>query len=93
LYRFQKINITIKKDPYPLPFINEMLNIITRYEAYSLLNGYSRYHQISITLEDKYKISFVTDWGFYMEGDVIWNEKWTFNILESCYVVILALGS
>jgi hypothetical protein len=28
-----------------------------------------------------------------MEGDVIWNEKWTFNILESCYVVILALGS
>ncbi len=93
MYRFQKINITIKKDPYPLPFINEMLNIITRYEAYSLLNGYSRYHQISITLEDKYKISFVTDWGFYMEGDVIWNEKWTFNILESCYVVILALGS
>ncbi len=23
--------------------------------------------------------------GFYMEGDVVWIEKWTFNILEGYY--------
>jgi hypothetical protein len=23
--------------------------------------------------------------GFYMEGDAIWNEKWTSNISENCY--------
>jgi hypothetical protein len=34
-----------------------MLNIVAGYEAYSFLNGYSRYHQISIALEDKYKIA------------------------------------
>jgi hypothetical protein len=38
---FRKLNAVTKKDPYPLPFTNEVLNIIERYEAYSFLNGYS----------------------------------------------------
>jgi hypothetical protein len=33
---FKKLNKAIKKNPYPLPFSNEVLNIVTRYEAYSL---------------------------------------------------------
>ncbi len=32
-----------------------------KYETYSILNGYSKYHLISIALEDKYKITFVID--------------------------------
>jgi hypothetical protein len=32
---FKKLNAAKKKDPYPLPFINEMLNTIARYEAHS----------------------------------------------------------
>ncbi len=39
-----------------------MLNTIASYEAYSLLDGYSRYHQTSIALKDRYKIAFVTNW-------------------------------
>jgi hypothetical protein len=27
---FKKLNVTTKKDPYPLPFIDEVLNIIAR---------------------------------------------------------------
>jgi hypothetical protein len=38
---FRKLNATTKKDPYPLPFTNEVLNTIARYEAYFFLNGYS----------------------------------------------------
>jgi hypothetical protein len=49
---FRKLNVATKKDPYPLPFIDEMLNIVTGYEAYSFLDGYLGYHQISIALED-----------------------------------------
>ncbi len=45
---FMKLNVATKKDPYPLPFTYEKLNIVTRYEAYFFLDGYSRYHQISI---------------------------------------------
>jgi hypothetical protein len=58
---FKKLNATIKKDPYPLPFTYEVLNIVAGYEAYSLLDGYSRYHKIFIVLEDRYKTTFVTD--------------------------------
>jgi hypothetical protein len=62
---FKKLNVATKKDPYPLPFTNEVLNIIVGYEAYSLLDGYLGYHQISIVLEDIYKIVFVIDRGAF----------------------------
>jgi hypothetical protein len=51
---FRKFNKVTKKNPYPLPFSNEVLNIISRYEAYLFLDGYSRYHEIFIALNDKY---------------------------------------
>ncbi len=35
---FKKLNATIKKDPYPLPFTYEMLNIVVGYEVYSFLD-------------------------------------------------------
>jgi hypothetical protein len=41
---FIKLNKATKKNLYPLPFSNEVLNIVTRYEAHSFLDGYSRYH-------------------------------------------------
>jgi len=30
---FKKLNVATKKDPYPLSFIDEVLNIVRRYEA------------------------------------------------------------
>jgi len=60
---FKKLNATTKKDPYPLPFTDEVLNTIVEYEAYSFLNGYSRYHQMYIAPEDIYKTTFVTYLG------------------------------
>ncbi len=56
---FKKLNVAINKDPYPLPFTDEVLNTIVLYEAYSFLDGYSRYHQIFIAPKDRYKITFV----------------------------------
>jgi hypothetical protein len=58
---FRKLNAATKKDPYPLPFTYEALNTVARYEAYSFLDGYSGYQQISIASEDIYKTSFVTN--------------------------------
>ncbi len=55
---FRKLNVATKKDPYPLPFTDEVLNTIAGYEAYSFFDGYSRYHQIYIVLVDRYKITF-----------------------------------
>jgi hypothetical protein len=56
---FRKLNKATKKYPYLLPFSDEVLNIVIRYETYSFLDEYSRYHQNFIPLEDKYKTTFV----------------------------------
>ncbi len=63
---FRKLNVATKKDPYPLPFTNEVLNTIAGYEINSFLDGYSGYHQISITPKDKYKTTFVIDLGAFI---------------------------
>jgi len=42
---FKKLNKATRKDLYPLPFFDEILNIIACYEAYSFLDGHSGYHQ------------------------------------------------
>jgi hypothetical protein len=41
---FRKFNKATKIDPYPLPFFDELLNILARCEVYSFFDGYSRYH-------------------------------------------------
>ncbi len=58
---FRKLNATTEKDPYPLPFTNEVLKTIIRYEAYSFLNRYLGYHKKFIFPKDKYKTTFVTN--------------------------------
>jgi hypothetical protein len=45
-----------KEDPYPLPFIDEVLNTIVGYETHPFLDGYSRYHQMSIALKDNTRL-------------------------------------
>jgi hypothetical protein len=49
---FKKFNVDTKKDMYPLPFINEVINTIVGHEVYTFLDGYPRYHQISIVPQD-----------------------------------------
>jgi len=41
---FRKLNKATKKNLYPLPFYDEVLNIIIGYETYSFLDGYLGYH-------------------------------------------------
>ncbi len=62
---FRKLNGTTKKDPYPLPFTN-VIKTITRHEVYTFLDCSFRYHHISITSKNYYKIAFVIDWGAFV---------------------------
>jgi hypothetical protein len=63
---FKKLNKVTKKNPYLLPYSNEIFNIVLGYEAYSFLDGYSKYHQIYVAFNDKYKTTFVIDWGAFV---------------------------
>jgi len=41
---FKKFNKATKKNLYPLPFFDEVLNIVTSYKTYSFIDGYIGYH-------------------------------------------------
>jgi hypothetical protein len=58
---FKKFNVATKKEPYPLPFMNEVIYTIARHEVYKFLDGSFGYHQISIAPKDQYKTTFVID--------------------------------
>ncbi len=58
---FRRLNAATKKDAYPLPFIKEVLDEVVGHEVYSFLDGFFGYHQIMITLEDRYKTAFITN--------------------------------
>jgi hypothetical protein len=46
---FKKLNVATKKDPYLLPFTNEVINTIIGHEVYTFMDRFSRYHHISMT--------------------------------------------
>jgi hypothetical protein len=58
---FQKLNTTTKKDPYILPFMKEVLDMVVGHEIYLFLDAFPGYHQITIILENKYKTTFITN--------------------------------
>ncbi len=63
---FKKLNVVTKKDPYLLPFTNEVINTIVEHEVYIFVDGFPRNHQISIVLEDQYKTTFVINWEVFV---------------------------
>ena len=59
------MNAVTKKDYFPLPFTDSILDAVARHESYSFLDGFSRYNQVKIAKEDQLKTTFTMDWGTY----------------------------
>ena len=55
---YKKLNIATRKDHYPLPFIDQMLDRLAEHSHYCFLDGYSSYNQIAIAPEDQEKTTF-----------------------------------
>ena len=50
---YRKLNKVTRKDHFPLPFLDQMLDRLVGHEYYCFLDGYSRYNQIAIAPEDQ----------------------------------------
>jgi hypothetical protein len=59
------LKVAYVHDPFPTPFSDEVLDQVARNEDYSFRDGFSRYHQIKIAVEDKKKTRFTTKWGSF----------------------------
>jgi hypothetical protein len=60
---YYKLNSQTKKDPFSLPFLDLVLDIVARYEIYSFVDEFSGYNQVKMTKEDKEKMLFIFEWG------------------------------
>ena len=62
---YRKLNTGTRKDHFPLPFVNQMMEIVAGHEFYCFLDGYSGYNQIEIALEDQEKTTFTCPFGTF----------------------------
>nr|GEU59473.1 DNA-directed DNA polymerase [Tanacetum cinerariifolium] len=62
---YQKLNDATRKGHFPLPFIDQMLSSLSGNEYYCFLDGFSRFFQISIALEDQEKTTFTCPYGTF----------------------------
>ena len=77
---YRKLNSGTRKDHFPLPFVDQMLERVTEHEFYCFLDGYSGYSQIEIALEDQEKTTFTCPFG-------------TFTFRKMHFVLCNALGT
>jgi hypothetical protein len=61
----KKLNSMTRKDHFPLPFMDQILERVVGYEFYCFLDGYSGYNQIEIALEDQEKTTFTCPFGTF----------------------------
>ena len=54
-----------RKDHFPLPFIDQMLDRLVRNEYFCFLEGYLGYNQITIAPEDQEKTTFTFRYGTF----------------------------
>ena len=62
---YRKLNSTTRKDHFPLPFIDQMLERLAGHSHYCFLDGYSGYNQIVIAPEDQEKTTFTCPFGTF----------------------------
>jgi hypothetical protein len=62
---YTSLNKARPKDPFPLPRIDQVLDLTTGCETLCFLDAYSGYHQIAMCIVDQLATSFITPFGAY----------------------------
>ena len=62
---FTDLNKACPKDPFPMPRIDKLVDVMVGHPWMSFLDAFLRYHQIPLALDDQEKTAFVTPTGNY----------------------------
>eukprot|EP00253_Pinus_taeda_P005557 PITA_05557 len=62
---YKELNKSTKKDHFPLPFIDQVLDGLEGKKFFSFLDGFSGYNQIQISPDDQDKTTFTCPWGTF----------------------------
>ena len=61
----KKVNAATVWDHYPLLFTEHVLERVAGHEAYSFVDGFFGYNQVSIDPKDQHKMAFAMTWGVF----------------------------
>ena len=62
---YRKLNTVTRKDHFPLPSIDQMLDRLAGHPHFCFLDGYSGYNQIAIAPKDQEKTTFICPFGTF----------------------------
>ena len=62
---YRKLIDATRKDHFPLPFMDQMLERLSGHDYYCFLDGFLGYFQIAIAPEDKEKTTFTCPYGTF----------------------------
>ncbi|GAU47732.1 hypothetical protein TSUD_386910 [Trifolium subterraneum] len=62
---YRRLNKATRKDHFPLPFMDQMLERLSGQEFYCFFDGYSGYNQITVNPEDHEKTAFTCPFGVF----------------------------
>ena len=62
---FTDLNKACPKDPFPMPRIDQLVDVTVGHPQMNFLDVFQGYHQIPLTVEDQEKTAFVTPVGIY----------------------------
>ncbi len=62
---FRRLNLATRKDHFPLPFIDQMLERLAGKSFFCFLDGFSGYYQIAVAPEDQEKTTFTCPYGTF----------------------------
>jgi hypothetical protein len=61
---YRKLNTATRKDHFPLPFIDQMVERLAGHKYYYFLDGYSGYNQVPVDPEDQEKTTFTCPFAY-----------------------------
>ena len=73
---YRKLNAVTKKDKYPLPLINEIIDHLDGAKWFTSIDLASGYWQVELEKKDKEKSAFITKYGLY-KYNIISVGHWT----------------
>ena len=62
---YTDLNRACPKGSFPIPIIDQLVDVTAGHELLSFMDAYSRYNQIHMSPEDEDKTAFTTDRGLY----------------------------
>ncbi|RDX84052.1 hypothetical protein CR513_34961, partial [Mucuna pruriens] len=62
---YRRLNQATRKDQFPLPFIDQVLEKLAGKSHYYFLDGFYGYMEIHIALEDQHKTTFTCPFGTF----------------------------